>query len=331
MHEPHLISVIMPAYNAEDFINESIKSIVSQTYKHLELIVIDDGSTDRTAQIVTDWQTIDNRIRLYSRENKGLIYSLNEAVKLSRGDFICRMDVDDISKPNRLKRQLSHLLTTNHELCGSFAEVFGDTHRDLPQPFKSQDIYEYLFFGNPIIHPSIMATKSFLNKNPYNPNYEFVEDYELWVRASQIGVKISNVPEILLRYRTHEKQITRKHRLEIELKRTNVAKLHWRNNNCYFSANNFFQLNNLQEFKELFQSHELGIKNMNIFKLAIFKIALKNINLGVRIWKIYCDAFGYLSLRSCILCLFCLLRKPKAVELCIYIFTKLIIVGRLGR
>lgn len=322
MHEPHLISVIMPAYNAENFINTAIKSIVGQTYQNFELIVIDDGSTDRTTQIVEDWQTTDDRIRLYSRENKGLIYTLNEAVGLSRGNFICRMDADDISNPNRLKRQLAHLLSTNHDLCGTFAEVFGDTYRNLPQLQKSQDIYEYLFFGNPIIHPSIMATKQFFKRNPYHPDYEHVEDYELWVRAMQIGAKISNVPNILLRYRTHQKQITSKHRLDIELKRTSVAKLHWNNNGCSFSANNFYQLDDLQQFKELFQSEKLKIKNMKIFKMALFKIALKNTKLGIYIWMIYCKSFGYLNLRSCILCFFCVIREPKAVKFCIYIIEK---------
>lgn len=111
---PPLISIVIPVYNAERFIEKAIESICNQSYKNIEIIVIDDGSIDESLQIIKSIR--DDRIRIISRENRGLIASLNEGINLSRGSYIARMDADDISSPIRIEQQVKYF--EHHIDCG---------------------------------------------------------------------------------------------------------------------------------------------------------------------------------------------------------------------
>ncbi len=199
------ISVILPVYNAEKYIEGAVNSILTQTYTDFEFIIINDGSTDNSLTLLTNLAKQDKRIVLISRENKGLISTLNEAISIAKGDFIARMDADDIALPERFEKQINYLkahpdlavLGTGYRFMSEDG-VVGKKRRTL---CSNDDIKASLFFGNPIAHPSVMVNYKLIGKQFYYlAEYKTIEDFELWCRISQ-HYKIENLKEVLLHYR----------------------------------------------------------------------------------------------------------------------------------
>ena len=160
MSEP-VISVIMPVYNAETYVEEAIKSILNQTFEDFEFLIINDGSEDNSLSIINNYASKDNRIKIISREKKGLVFSLNEGIKLAKGKYIARMDADDISVPERFKKQISYLeRNSDVDICGTWIETFGRSMEVLKYPVQHDDIKVALLFAFGLAHPSIMAKKT---------------------------------------------------------------------------------------------------------------------------------------------------------------------------
>lgn len=207
--ENPIISVVLPVYNAEKYIAEAIDSILSQTFSDFELIVINDGSTDASLTILQSYQDIDARIRLFSRENRGLVNTLNEGIDLARGVWLARMDADDIAMPQRFEKQLQWLEQTNSDICGSWVQFFGSSdQRTLRHPCSDDAIKMSLLFGSPFAHPTMLMKNELIKKLRYDPVWDKAEDYDLWERAGRAGWKMTNIPEVLLSYRQHEAQIS---------------------------------------------------------------------------------------------------------------------------
>lgn len=213
MNNQPLISVVMSVYNSEEYIDESIMSILSQTFKDFEFIIINDGSTDGSLNIIKEYVNKDNRIVLISRENKGLPYSLNEGISKARGKYIARMDSDDISLPNRFEEQF-YFMERNLDIgvCGT-ATIGFTSYRDnilhiLPK--NDELIKTELLFSTPFSHPTVMIRKSLIFKYNlcYNEKYLQSQDYELWTRMAEY-TDMANLPTPLLRYRILEDSITR--------------------------------------------------------------------------------------------------------------------------
>lgn len=204
-----LVSVLLPVYNGEKYIRESVDSILKQTYENFELIIINDGSTDKTLSILREFEKKDARIRLVSRENKGLIVSLNEGAELALGQWIARMDADDIAMPNRLERQLDWIEQTGSDIAGTWVSFFGAKDFRVWKGYQSDEAIKVdMLFKCPLVHPSIIIRTSLLKQLKYDPAAEKAEDYDLWVRAAMQGIKMTNVPEVLLKYRQHDLQVT---------------------------------------------------------------------------------------------------------------------------
>ena len=204
-----LVSVLLPVYNGEKYIREAMDSILRQTHENLELIVINDGSTDSTLSILKEYEKKDFRIRLVSRENKGLIATLNEGAELALGQWIARMDADDIAMPNRLERQLNWLEQTGSDIAGAWVSFFGAKDFRVWKGCQSDEAIKVdMLFKCPLVHPSIIIRTSLLKQLKYDPVAEKAEDYDLWVRAAMHGLKMTNVPEVLLKYRQHDAQVT---------------------------------------------------------------------------------------------------------------------------
>ncbi len=204
-----LISVVLPVYNGEKYLAEAIESILCQTFRNFEFIIIDDGSSDRTLAIVQEYQGKDSRIRLTSRENKGLVATLNEGINLACGKWIARMDADDIALPHRFERQLQWLEQTGADICGSWVKFFGTTDKRIEKhPKTDQAIKIELLFGAPFAHPSVMMKTALVKRLRYDEAWEKAEDYDLWERAARAGWQMTNVQEVLLLYRQHATQIT---------------------------------------------------------------------------------------------------------------------------
>ena len=208
------ISVILPVYNAEKTIAESIQSILNQTYDDFELILINDGSTDNSEQIILTFQ--DKRINYYINEgNKGLIYTLNRGIELAHGEYIARMDADDRSLPQRFEKQVKILNDfSNIVVCGTQIKGFGipgaESFKYISKE-RSADIKRYLIINSAIVHPSAMIRRKTLIDNHIRyKNYLHAEDYKLWTDLVEFG-DFYNIPEILLEYRVSETQISQKY------------------------------------------------------------------------------------------------------------------------
>ncbi len=208
-----VVSVVMSVYNAEKYLDAAIRSILEQTYNNFEFIIINDGSNDRSLEIIKKYKNEDDRIVLISRENRGLISSLNEGIAKARGEYIVRMDADDISLQFRIEKQLQVM---EHDkdivVCGSWINIFGENINEKVARYFEHDkqIKANLLVSCCFAHPSVMIRKdAFTNNNIlYDERFKNAEDYHLWTQLAKVG-KFYNIPEILLKYRFLETSITR--------------------------------------------------------------------------------------------------------------------------
>ena len=204
-----LISVVLPVYNGEKYLGAAIDSILAQTFSDFELILIDDGSTDGSCKILNEYQKRDARLRVFSRENRGLVATLNEGIDFSRGSWIARMDQDDIALPHRFERQLAWLANTGADMAGSWVQRFGTSDRRVVRLHQTDQVIKMeLIFGSPFVHPSVMMRAALVRQLHYDSACEKAEDYDLWARAAEACWKMTNVPEVLLLYRIHPEQIS---------------------------------------------------------------------------------------------------------------------------
>ena len=202
------ISVVMPAYNSEKYISEAIESILNQTFTDFEFIILNDGSTDNTAKIISEYAGKDKRIKFVNNEqNKGLVGVLNEGLDLANGEYIARMDSDDISLPMRFEKQIKYM--DEHPECsvlGAWFERFGNAHGVVRHPTRIKILN--ILADQHVGHPTVFMRKSVLDTYGfrYDNNYKWCEDFELWSRMVFI-TEIHNLPEILLRYRVADANI----------------------------------------------------------------------------------------------------------------------------
>ncbi|WP_323732225.1 glycosyltransferase family 2 protein [Clostridium sp.] len=203
----------MSVYNtSEDILKQALESIINQSYKNIEIIIVNDCS-DRDYDFIKDYN--DKRIKiLKNKENKGLTYSLNYAIKNSHGEYIARMDSDDIAYPTRIAEQIKYM--EEHQeigVLGTRAKDFGQLHNLRGAfPGNPQYINVYSLFNCSVTHPTVMIRKSFLENNnlQYNEEYRNSQDYELWSRCFIYGDVIAELPKCLLYYRISETQISSK-------------------------------------------------------------------------------------------------------------------------
>lgn len=210
MNENMLISVIMPVYNAELFLGEAIKSILNQTYKNFEFIIIDDGSTDKSYEIIRSYN--DKRIIPYKQDNRGVAVTLNKGISLSSGDIIARQDADDISLHNRFEKQINYLQEhPDIYLLGTCAELVNEQDnkiRDLIFPCQNNDLQNIIKQKNPFIHGSIFIKRQALKEvGIYREQFLLAQSYDLWLRISE-KFKIANLPEQLYHYRLWDKCVS---------------------------------------------------------------------------------------------------------------------------
>lgn len=207
------ISVIMPVYNNAMYLQEAVNTILWQTLKDLELIIIDDGSTDGSAGIIHDLK--DTRVKkIFHSVNMGIVTSLNQGLDLAQGEYIARMDSDDAAALNRLEVQAYFMDQNPHiDICGTgyTTNYLGPVKLN---PMHHEEIKVWLLFHSCLLHPSVMMRRSSIDRLGirYDYNYPHAEDYELWNRLSSTA-QLANVPHNLMYYRTHGGQISNKHRV----------------------------------------------------------------------------------------------------------------------
>lgn len=207
MNAAPLVSVVMSVYNGEKYLDEAIASILHQTYINFEFIIIDDGLNDESLNIIKKYQQSDSRIKLISRENKGLIDSLNEGIRHSCGEYIARMDADDISLVQRFEEQVKLMQANNLDVCGSHYYSIDESSNYTNASIMSlnYDLNKIILSKTvPFAHGSVMIKKDFLLKNKLKyglTQYNKAEDYALWVQCVENGANISNVNEFLFKRR----------------------------------------------------------------------------------------------------------------------------------
>ena len=202
----------MPVYNSALFVNRAVRSILNQSESNFELIVVDDGSIDSSMECLK--KICDRRIQILELgENRGISHALNMGIKLARGEFIARMDADDMAHPERLYLQ-KQFMQKNEDIgvLGTAFRVFGDAWPKVVQPpGDHESIKAAMVFSTPIGHPTAMMRSQIFNKNgfSYDERYNGAEDYELWTRLIT-RFKFANLPRTLLKYRVHKSQSSQK-------------------------------------------------------------------------------------------------------------------------
>lgn len=209
MHKPSpIISILMPAYNAERYIANAIGSILGQTFAEFELIIIDDASTDSTWEII-NWQAkLDNRIKLHrNSSNLKIAKTLNVGIEAAIGRYIARMDADDWSFPDRLQKQYEFMESNPAVvLSGGAIEICDEAlscinKREYPQ--SDEEIRRNIFFFSPFCHPAILCKTDMLRKaGGYNESLEVAQDYDLYFRMGRLGL-LANLPGCIHKLRTH--------------------------------------------------------------------------------------------------------------------------------
>jgi glycosyltransferase involved in cell wall biosynthesis len=207
------VSVLMPAFNAEQFIRDAIESILAQTFRNFEFIIIDDGSSDHTSEIIKTFK--DSRIRFHrNKKNLGIVRTLNKGLALAKGKYIARMDADDISLPERLAKQVE-FMDQNPEIVvsgGAIEEFSIENSRPLrvhKMPEEPAEIRALLLFQCVLMHPTIIMRRSIIasEKFRYSPRDRHVEDFGMWQRIS-FSHCLANLPDVLLKYRLSPQSIT---------------------------------------------------------------------------------------------------------------------------
>lgn len=198
----------MPFYNAEKFLDESIQSILNQTFTDFEFIIINDASTDNSDEVVQKYLDDERIVYVKNKENKGIVYNLNHGIKIAKADIIARMDGDDISMPERFEKQYEYL--RHHEditIVGAYAQVIdGNGIKKEIMKFESNTIKmsKTFFYIDSFLHPLVMyRKKDIIDAGLYREQFNLVEDNDLYLRLFFGDYKGVNLDSILLKYRKH--------------------------------------------------------------------------------------------------------------------------------
>lgn len=212
-----LVTVILPAYNCEKYISGAVTSLLEQVYDNFELLVVNDGSTDNTATILSS--ITDQRLRLIHNDgNKGLIYSLNRAIDEAKGEYIARMDADDIATNDRIEKQVHWLLHHPQTAAvGCFIHIIDEAGNGRKEwtldrtTATATRIKSVMPRENCLAHPTMMLRAEILKRYKYSEDQKNIEDYDLWLRMLADGLIIDKVPQALLYYREHANSVTLTH------------------------------------------------------------------------------------------------------------------------
>jgi len=216
-----LVSIVLPFYNAGKYLGECLDSIIAQTYKRWELIAVDDRSSDDSINIVRSFSRSDERIKIFSNPGQGIVDALNYGIEHSQGLLIARIDADDIMTKQRISRQVGHLRENPHiGMVASLVDHFPAASERERKGYSlyvdwtnrlltHKDHFFNRFVDSPVAHPSVMFRRELIHLHGSYKHGPFPEDYELWLRWMEVGVKIEKVPEVLLHWRDHSNRLSR--------------------------------------------------------------------------------------------------------------------------
>jgi glycosyltransferase involved in cell wall biosynthesis len=221
------VSVLMSVYNGEKYLEEAISSVLNQSERELEFVIVNDGSTDGTDRIVRSFS--DTRIKYLNLPHAGRVPALNAGLKSCQGEYIAILDADDVCLPDRLKAELNFIERHDLALCGAWAKVIDENGKEVGEmtypPIGMKAIRRYSLLHNPFIHSTVMMKRELIEKaRGYRKARGMVEDYELWTRIIYKN-RIDNIPQVLIKYREHSTQATKKMNLSMRLNAFKVRSL----------------------------------------------------------------------------------------------------------
>ena len=291
-----LVSVLICAYNTEAYIEEAVKAVLKQTYSNLEIIIVNDGSTDSTLDILTNLALQDSRIKIINNEyNKGFINSLNIGIQHTNSEYIARTDADDITDKHWIEKIMGQLLSNNDIIAmGSYISILSENNSGkIGKHYKTGDIWktplthseivEKMLFKNPI-HNNTMIVRSKVFKEynlRFDPNYKHAEDYKFWFEVSKLG-KLANYPEVLAYYRLHESQTSSLYNIEqvntAKKIRREIISYYLKSLEIPFSINEEISYTMMEEIIK--KSKKITIKNKDLFSDLIYEgyLSLKEYN-----------------------------------------------------
>jgi glycosyltransferase involved in cell wall biosynthesis len=230
MDKTPILSVLMPVFNSELFVAEAIESILNQTFKDFEFLILDDTSTDKSSRIIKDFEQQDSRIKVYQNEkNLGVVESRNKLISLSKGKYIAWLDSDDIAFEKRLEKQIN-FLEAHPEIgmAGAFPIIIDENGNKIrkwqfetdPQKLKIE-----LFFHSPFLSSSVMIRKSRLPQDFYDSKFPVAEDFDLYSKISEYS-EIANIAKFLVKYRINSKGLSKSNTEKMEQLSIQVIKEH---------------------------------------------------------------------------------------------------------
>lgn len=213
MNTPH-ITVLMPVRDGARWLPAAVDSVLDQSCRELELVVVDDGSTDDTAAILAAYSSREARVRVLRSEASGLVAALNRGLEAARAPLVARLDADDVTLPQRLARQAALMREDPRlELLGAWAEIIDAEGRPsgrMRRPIEPEALRHTLRVENPFIHSTVMfRTETVRRLGGYRAAFTAAEDYDLWLRIAEVG-DVANLGECLIRYRRHAGGVTRR-------------------------------------------------------------------------------------------------------------------------
>jgi len=219
------VSVILPFHNAANFVVEAVESVLKQTFTDLELLALDDGSEDESLALLEPIAHRDSRLRLLPRPWRGLVATPNEGMELARGEFIARMDADDICYPNRLERQVALLeRAPSIGLCGTGTRIFGNHTESYPHRLVNhEELDAWTPMGVPVAQPTVLFRRTLVDAGlRYRDSFTYAEDFDLWERMLR-HTRAVNIPEPLLHYRHHDNNISERKAAQVLLNHLRIT------------------------------------------------------------------------------------------------------------
>lgn len=320
------VTVLLPVYNGGLHLKEAISSILSQDLSDFEFLIINDGSTDNSPETINSFK--DPRIRVINNEtNLGLIKTLNNGIDSARGDYIVRMDSDDISLRQRLRKQVS-FMDANPEvgICGTWVRTFGKKRETWKYPVTHDEIKASLLFRTCFAHSSVIMRTAMLKEHGlyYDENFIYAEDFELWQRCATL-FRLANIPEVLQMYRVSGSSITLRNQALLEKTLLNIKIKGYRRigitdedllNNIYSGRKYLSELSPLLLAAKNSSKAKAYCSGENLdrsIQLEWFEINNKSTRFGLRTLKTYLESplgtLKYLSLKQILKFIFkCIIR-----------------------
>ncbi|MDH1536391.1 glycosyltransferase [Pseudomonas chengduensis] len=208
------LSVLLPVYNAAPYLKETLESLIGQTRQADQIVIVNDGSTDHSLELLEKYQRTESRIQLISQENGGVSSARNLGLSACKGDYVALMDADDICQPSRFDTQLNVMQEQRLDLCGTWIKTFGSKEREIKYPTSNAELrLNYLFLGRTIANPTAMIKRTLIGTLRYDERLVFAEDFGFFLSLmlSNPALRMANIPQPLLHYRTHAAQASQRH------------------------------------------------------------------------------------------------------------------------